>query len=111
MVVYSENGNLRIPKCKPVKIIEINEQRIFCYKHVPILYQTNKTLQGFLTPDRIIRRYSKSIKCDFKTKKLFLPNINKVIITVGNKTWLDPNPMIIKTKLSTSRRLGVINEN
>jgi hypothetical protein len=65
IVLYSTNENIYIPNCFETGQINVHETTESCYEDVPISFTNqNRSINGFLQNDRIIKRNSIQISCD-----------------------------------------------
>ena len=89
-ILYSDEGQIFIPQCIKISEINIIEESSKCYKDIPIqIILNNKTLNVFLTQDRIIRTNSKLNTCKNNFQSIYLQNSNRLIIKRGNKVSIE----------------------
>ena len=73
--------------------ITINEQHNYCYEHLPVSMKImNREINGFLTEDLIITKFSKEVECT-ENKQLYVFLDNKVIVYQGKKAFFSHDIM------------------
>ena len=64
VILYSNGGQIFRPSCTQIDNMKIPYKTDTCYKHIPVSFEyLNRTLNGFLTPQGIIRDTSSKIIC------------------------------------------------
>ena len=77
IILYASNGQLYLPHCTRIEVIDILSNSSYCYKDVPIQFEyQNTTWNAFLQKENIIKRQSKLIHCQAINHIL---NINKQV--------------------------------
>ena len=88
LIVYSNEGNIIFPTCVNTNTISINEHNDHCYKHMPVSTTIeNRKVNGYLTKDMIIIKYSEEITCTDK-KQLYIFR-EQAIIYQGKRAYYD----------------------
>jgi len=92
-VIYSDDGQIYIPQCQLVNEIRIINSTNHCYKDIPIQIEyINKTLNAFLTKEKIIRLISKTVNCKDNKQHIYFNN-KQSIIREANTVILQQDPI------------------
>ena len=90
MVLYATNENIYVPHCIDISEINVHDSTENCYEDVAISFNNNnRTINGFLQNDRIIKRNSKKISCDLITNNFVHIDKNNKIRRQGRDNYLE----------------------
>jgi len=88
-VLYSDQGRIFIPQCVIIDEIQLINKTTLCYKDVPVIIKLqNKSINAFLTQERIIRMVSKQVSC-VNNKQIIHVNSETQIIKTENTIKLE----------------------
>lgn len=87
IIVYALNEIIFIPKCIQIKEIQpIENDGLTCYKDIKVSFLVeNKTFEGYLTNNRIIRTTSPIVNCSMKHTFRYLPQDNLILKDNGKE--------------------------
>ena len=92
-VFYSDDGHIFVPQCYIINEITIINSTEECYKDIPIQFElNNKSLNAFLTQEKIVRLTSKTTNCKSNRQHIRF-NSNKSIIKQNNVVYLYEEPV------------------
>ena len=106
-IVYSKHSNVFLPQCKKVYRIEIIADTAYCFENIPVIFlNKNKTINGYLTNEKVIKLSSQVTQCTGKEN----------LVELGNETYIKTlnrkSELIIKPKLYRKVvRLNIYNLN
>ena len=90
IVLYSTNENIYVPNCFETGQISVHETTENCYEDVPISFTNqNRSINGFLQNDRIIKRNSIQISCDTLSNNFVSVDKNSRIRRNGQNNYLE----------------------
>lgn len=91
-VLYSDQGRIFIPDCILINEINAIEETVNCFKDFPITFKIdNKTINAFLTNEKIIKSTSKLTDCKNNYQNLVLHESNRILIKSNNKVTIENN--------------------
>ena len=87
-VLYSNEGQLFIPKCITLSEIQLIGSTKKCYRDIPvrIRHADNSTSNVFLTRERVIRSTSNLVPCKNNFNSVHLPSSHRIVIMRENNT-------------------------
>ena len=88
-IIYLDNGEVYIPYCTYVQQIEVIQQTVKCYEHVPIRLMSNTTLTAFLNRHGVIQLYSSEVPCTKVVTKFYI-NSTWLVTRQKGDTWVTP---------------------
>ena len=83
-ILYSDESRIFIPQCQSIDSLELINSTTNCYKDIPVKISIqNKSINAFLTQDKIIRLASKLTNCKNNKINILLSD-NQLLIKEGN---------------------------
>ena len=85
IIIYTTNGQIYVPNC--IKIPSVNLITLdSCFEDIPLTFiLNNKVEKGYLTSERVIKIFSRPVKCNGVPKYITLPYLNKTIVSLNQK--------------------------
>ena len=76
-VVYSKYNNVFLPQCKRINLINIITSTTYCFEDLPAFFSLdNKTLNGYVTNERVIKLTSQVVPCKGQTNLIDVGNVS-----------------------------------
>jgi hypothetical protein len=97
-ILYSNHGTIYKPSCTAINKFEIINQTNYCYRDTPITFKhKNKTINGFITTQAILRPTSQLQQCNCSFQRIILPQSRRLITKNGSVVTLNKQLTISET--------------
>jgi len=88
-ILWSDQGKIFVPSCINTEEIDVIEETEKCYKDFPVKIKVNnKTVNAFLTNEKIIKVTSKICSCKNNYQTIHLYNSHRLLVKNGKKNNL-----------------------
>ena len=100
-ILYSDEGRIFVPQCFTIQEVDIVEQTTHCYKDIPVQIKIkNKTINSFMTSEKIIKSTSKVVSCQNNYMNVHLKESKRIIIKQENQVHLEEDNKFIQMKFN-----------